>query len=54
MLTEKKIQDISSKIILVSDLSDDDLLEYCMIANDRYRIDNPIITDKDYDFIFIS
>ncbi len=54
MLTEKKIQDISSKIILVSDLSDDDLLEYCMIANDRYRIGNPIITDKDYDFIFIS
>ena len=25
-----------------------------MIANDRYRIGNPIITDKDYDFIFIS
>ena len=54
MLNEKKIQDISSKIILVSDLSDEELLEFCIVANQRYRTGNPIITDEDYDFIFIS
>ena len=53
MLNEKKIQDISSKIILVSDLSDEELLEFCIFANQRYRTGNPIITDEDYDFIFI-
>ena len=54
MLKEKKIQDISAEIILVSDLSDDELLEFCMIANQRYRSGNPIISDENYDFIFIS
>ncbi len=54
MLTENQIQDISAEITLVSDLSDDNLLEFCMIANQRYRSGNPIVTDENYDFIFIA
>ena len=55
MLNEKKIQDISSKIILVSDLSDEELLECCIVANQRYRTGNPIITDEDSEnFLFRS
>ena len=54
MLTEKKIQEISDDITLVSDLSDDNLVEFCQIANQRYRAGSPIITDENYDFIFIS
>ena len=54
MLTEKQIQDISDQITLVSDLSDDQLVEFCKIANQRYRAGIPIITDENYDFIFIS
>jgi DNA ligase (NAD+) len=54
MLTEKQIQDISNQITLVSDLSDDHLVEFCKIANQRYRAGIPIVTDENYDFIFIS
>ena len=54
MLTEKQIQDISAEISLVSDLSDDLLLEFCMIANQRYRSGSPIVSDENYDFIFHS
>ena len=54
MLSEKKIQEISNENFLVSDLLDDELIEFCMIANQRYRSGSPIITDENYDFIFIS
>ena len=54
MLEENKIQGIASEIILVDDLSDQELLEFCEIANQRYRAGSPIITDENYDFIFIS
>ena len=54
MLEENKIQGIASEIILVDDLSDQDLLEFCEIANQSYRAGSPIITDENYDFIFIS
>lgn len=54
MLTDKQIQDISAQITLVSDLSDDNLLEFCQLANQKYRAGSPIITDENYDFIFIS
>jgi DNA ligase (NAD+) len=37
---------------LISDLTDDDLLEFCQIANQRYRDGSPIISDEDYDFVF--
>ena len=54
MLTEKQIQDISNDVTLVNDLSDDDLVEFCNIANQRYRAGSPIITDENYDFISVS
>ena len=54
MLTEKIIQDISNQITLVSDLSDEELVEFCKVANQRYRAGSPIISDENYDFIFIS
>ena len=52
MLTNIKIQDIADQKILISDLTDADLLEFCKIANQRYRGGNPIISDEDYDFVF--
>ena len=54
MLTKKQIQDITNENLLVSDLSDSDLLEFCILANKKYRSGNSIITDENYDFIFIS
>ena len=53
MLTEKKILDIVDENLLVSDLSDSDLLEFCILANDTYRSGSPIVSDENYDFIFI-
>jgi len=53
MLTEKKVQDIVDENLLVSDLSDSDLLEFCILANDSYRSGSPIVSDENYDFIFI-
>ena len=52
MLTNIKIQDIANQKVLTSDLTDADLLEFCNIANQRYRDGNPIISDEHYDFIF--
>jgi len=53
MLSEKHIQDIADQKVLVNDLSNSDLLEFCLLANQSYRSGNPIITDENYDFIFI-
>ena len=53
MLSNQIVKDIASQISLVSDLSDDVLIEFCIIANQRYRIGNPIISDENYDFIFL-
>ena len=52
MLTKIQIQDITNQRIMISDLTDDDLLEFCKIANQKYRDGNPIISDEDYDFIY--
>jgi DNA ligase (NAD+) len=53
MLTKIQIQDIANQKLLISDLTDTDLLEFCKIANQRYRDGSSIISDEDYDFIFI-
>jgi len=53
MLTKIQIQDIANQRTLISNLIDADLLEFCKIANQRYRDGDPIISDEDYDFIFI-
>ena len=52
MLTNIQIQNITNQRILISDLTDDELLEFCKFANQSYRDGNPIISDEDYDFIY--
>ena len=54
MLSEKKIQDIIDQKTLATDLSNSDLLEFCILANESYRSGSPLITDENYDFIYIS
>ncbi len=53
MLTKKQVQDITNETTLVSDVSDSELLEFCVLANDSYRSGSPIVSDENYDFIFI-
>ena len=53
MLTSLQVDNIANQKLLVSDLSDSDLVEFCSIANQRYRIGDPIVSDEDYDFVFI-
>jgi len=33
MLSKKKVEEIANQNILISDLSDDELAEFCIIAN---------------------
>ena len=54
MLSNKKIKEITNQIILVNELSDSDLENYCSFANQSYRDGAPIISDEDYDFIYIA
>jgi DNA ligase (NAD+) len=53
MLSRKKIQEITNQIILVDNLSNNELVEFCEFANQKYRNGNPIISDENYDFIII-
>jgi len=53
MLSRKKIQEIANQIILVDNLSNNELVEFCEFANQKYRNGNPIISDENYDFIII-
>ena len=39
--------------ILLDDLSDNDLALFCEQANLAYRAGNPIISDQDYDFVYL-
>jgi len=54
MLSKQIIEKIANQNFLISDLSDANLIEFCTMANQRYRNGNPIISDEDYDFIFIN
>ena len=54
MLSKKKVDEIAKQNILISDLSDDELAEFCIIANQMYRDGEPIVSDQDYDFVFIA
>jgi len=53
MLTNLQLLDIANQKLLIGDLTDSELLEFCRVANERYRSGNPIISDENYDFIFI-
>jgi len=45
---------IINKQLLVSELDTDDLVNFCKLANKKYREGDPIISDQDYDFIFLK
>ena len=53
MLTNSQLLDIANQKLLIGDLTDNELLEFCRVANERYRNGSPIISDENYDFIFI-
>ena len=52
-LSQKILKQITRQELLVSDLSEQDLAEFCQIANNTYRSGEPIISDQDYDFVFL-
>jgi DNA ligase (NAD+) len=54
MLSKKTVEKIANQNILISDLSDDELAEFCIIANQMYRYGESIISDQDYDFVFLA
>ena len=54
MLSKKTVQKIANQDILISDLSDDELAEFCIIANQMYRDGESIVSDQDYDFVFLA
>ena len=53
-LSKKIINDILTKKILVNELSSSQLSEFCIYANEKYRSGDPVISDADYDFIFLK
>jgi len=53
-LSPSIINQIIQQEVLLDDLSDEDLASFCQTANLAYRSGEPIISDKDYDFIYLS
>jgi len=53
-LSHQKIGEIQKKVLLVDDLSDEELGAFCEYANLSYRSGTPVISDEDYDFIFLK
>ncbi len=47
------VNQIIQQEVLLDDLSDDDLASFCQIANLAYRSGESIISDQDYDFIYL-
>ena len=52
-LSQQIIDQIVRQEVLVDDLSDQDLAYFCEAANAAYRDGSPIITDQDYDFVYL-
>jgi len=48
------IEKILSNEITVNDLTDDEIVDFCIFANQSYRDGNPVVSDKDYDFIYLA
>ena len=53
-LSNNRIKEIIEYQIPPSELSDEELSDFCILANDKYRSGFPIVSDQDYDFLFIS
>ncbi|MFA5847918.1 MAG: BRCT domain-containing protein [Thermodesulfovibrionales bacterium] len=53
-LTEERIREIISSPMYISTISDDELVEFLKVTNALYRGGKPIISDADYDFVFLA
>ena len=53
-LTDEQKLKIINRDLLVQDLSDSELGEFCEYANSQYRAGYPVISDDDYDFIYLN
>jgi len=53
-ITQSLIEKILTGQILPNELNSSELLEFCQYANKKYRAGNPIISDADYDFLFVK
>lgn len=53
-LTEQRFCQLCQQPELIATASDNELIEFLQIANALYRGGEPIISDKDYDFIYIE
>lgn len=54
MLSDARVKNIITNKILVSQLADNELADFCLLANQKYRAGAPIITDTDYNFIYLK
>ena len=54
MISREKISLITKKEILPAELTTQELVEFCEYCNVQYRYGSPIISDEDYDFIFLK
>jgi len=53
-LPHELITKIINHEILISEISNRELGDFCEYANSKYRAGTPIISDQDYDFIFLK
>jgi DNA ligase (NAD+) len=53
-LSQNMIDKLSRQEMLADELTDEELAQFCQIANLAYRAGKPIISDQDYDFIYLA
>ncbi len=54
MLSQDIVDKLIHQEILTDELLDEELAQFCQIANLAYRAGKPIISDQDYDFIYLA
>ena len=47
------IEDIINRVVLLDELSNKALADFCVYANQTYRLGQAIISDEDYDFVYL-
>ena len=53
-ILESTLKRILANELTINDLSDEEIIDFCILANQSYRDGNPIVSDKDYDFIYLA
>jgi DNA ligase (NAD+) len=53
-LSNRKLSNIVNHEISIKDLTDQELGSFCVYANEKYRAGSPVISDEDYDFIYLK